>query len=313
MGFTILDSFRLPEYPDASLNLDRNPLSIVDNETFNPEAHGNDLTVPIGLATILHYWCPDALAAFLDFDAWFSMTLILSLQEGEPSETKIEIGRVGNQITFGALDATGDNWTLMLTYNVALEGEERGAWIANPKESMEGERDVVDVEEIERLGRAFVKELVEKKRWQTGKKIKHRFFVEYAPMDIWGDGIPMNPHWLYKSLDLSTCTSCRTSALESSAKSDNKKVSLQRCGRCGTATYCSDTCQRADWAVHKNICNMSMEDRGQALKITEKGGLINWDPTKTMVEEGSQEESDNPNFAEPQLKRARRSHAPSPN
>lgn len=313
MGFTILDSFRLPEYPDASLNLDRNPLSIVDNETFNPEAHGNDLTVPIGLATILHNWCPDALAAFLDFDAWFSMTLILSLQEGEPSETKIEIGRVGNQITFGALDATGDNWTLMLTYNVALEGEERGAWIANPKESMEGERDVVDVEEIERLGRAFVKELVEKKRWQTGKKIKHRFFVEYAPMDIWGDGIPMNPHWLYKSLDLSTCTSCGTSALESSAKSDNKKVSLQRCGRCGTATYCSDTCQRADWAVHKNICNMSMEDRGQALKITEKGGLINWDPTKTMVEEGSQEESDNPNFAEPQLKRARRSNAPSPN
>lgn len=48
---------------------------------------------------------------------------------------------------------------------------------------------------------------------------------------------------------------------------------------------------------------MRMEDRGQALTITQKGGLIGWDTSKTMAEEGSEEPSKNPNFAEQQLKR----------
>jgi len=53
---------------------------------------------------------------------------------------------------------------------------------------------------------------------------------------------------------------------------------------------------------------MSMEDRGQALKITEKGGLIMWDISKTYAQEGRGEESKNPNFAEPQLKRVKRTN-----
>jgi len=42
------------------------------------------------------------------------------------------------------------------------------------------------------------------------------------------------------------------------------------------------------------------------LAITESGGLINWDSKRTFAVEGSGEESKNPNFAEPQLKRSRK-------
>ncbi|KAF1841266.1 uncharacterized protein K460DRAFT_389711, partial [Cucurbitaria berberidis CBS 394.84] len=287
-----LDDFRLPGHPNARLKLNGSPLSIIDAGNFTEQSDSSNLTVTIGLATVLYNWCPDALAAFLDLDAWFSFTWNLSVQEGEPNETRWEIGRVGNQITFGTLKDQGEKWTLMLTYNVTMDGSDRGAWVPNSRESMQGDDDVTDPEEIDRLGKEWVREMVLKRRWETGKKIRHRFFIEYAPMDdVWGDGIPMNPHWLYRGLDLNECTNCRGSA-----------SSLQRCGRCGTATYCSSTCQRKDWAVHKDLCNMSMEDRGQALRITEKGGLIMWDVEKTMAEEGSEEESQNPNFAVPQLK-----------
>jgi hypothetical protein len=253
------------------------------------------LTTAIGIATTLYNWCPDVLAAFLDLDAWFSFTWSVAIQQGSPDETNIEIGRVGNQVTFGTLDKDGNDWTSMLTYNIVLEGEDHGAWVANPKESMEGDRDVTDIKEIDRLSRDFVKKLVEEKRWMTGKKIQHTFHVEYAPMDVWGDGILMNPHWLYKSLDLSKCTTC-----------DATSMALQRCGRCGTATYCSSACQRKDWALHKHICNLSLEDRGQMLAITEKGGLIRWDEERMYAKEGSGEESKNPNFLERQLKRTRK-------
>ncbi|KAF2130642.1 hypothetical protein P153DRAFT_366200 [Dothidotthia symphoricarpi CBS 119687] len=289
-----LDEFRLPDYPDARLHLDRSPLAIISDERLTSETDTSNLTIPIGIATVLYHWCPDALAAFLDLDAWFSFTWILTIQQGEPDETKIEIGRVGNQITFGTLDKNGDNWTLMVTYNISTTEPDRGAWIPNPKESMENDRDIVDPEEVESLGKGFARNLVLERGWATGKKLRHQFFVEYAPMDIFGDGIPMNPHWLYKSVSLVECTTCQVSQ-------DTR--ALSRCGRCGTATYCSDTCQRNDWAVHKHICNMGIEDRGQALKITQNGGLIGWDTSKTMAEEGSEEESKNPNFAEQQLKR----------
>ncbi|KAH7068957.1 hypothetical protein BKA63DRAFT_536234 [Paraphoma chrysanthemicola] len=292
-----LGEFRLPDHSDAGLNLDRSPLATVDIKTFTDNTNTADLTAALGIATVLYSWCPNALAAFLDLDAWFSFTWTLAIQQGEPDETNIEIGRVGNQITFGSLDKDGDSWILMLTYNISLDGADRGAWVPNPKESMQGDDDITDVDEINRLSRDFVKDLLLKKRWETGKKLRHKFYIEYAPMDIWGDGIPMNPHWLYKSLDLSKCTTCGNAA--------NNITPLQRCGRCGTATYCSTACQRQDWAVHKHICSLSLEDRGQMLAITEKGGLIGWDSKRTYAVEGSGEMSKNPNFVDEQVKRNR--------
>lgn len=47
---------------------------------------------------------------------------------------------------------------------------------------------------------------------------------------------------------------------------------------------------------------MSMEDRGQAIKLSEKGGLIKWDVEKTYAKEEG-EMSANPNFETPQAKR----------
>jgi len=287
---TSLFDFRLPDYPDAALRLNGSLLCVIDPSTLTPEA-SKIITPAIGLATVLYRWHPSALAAFLDLDAWFSLTWTLSIAEGTLDGSKIEIGRIGNQITFGSLDSSGDNWTLMLTYSIVLEGENRGKWIPNPKESMLGEKDVTDPDEIEKLGCEFAEKIIREKRWETGKKMKHRFFVEYAPMDVWGDGIPMSPHWLYSSLDLSSCTACKKTG-----------VSLQRCGRCGTSTYCSDVCQKGDWAVHKDVCTMSMEDRGQAIKLSEKGGLIKWDVEKTYAKEEG-EMSANPNFEIPQVKR----------
>lgn len=299
-----LDDFRLPDHPDAPLHLDRQPLCIADIEAFCESTKANDLTAAIGIATILYNWCPDALSAFLDLDAWFSFTWSLAIQQGEADETNIEIGRVGNQITFGTLDKDGNDWTLMLTYNISIEGSDRGAWIPNPKESMKGDEDITDPTEIDTLSRGFAKDMILEKGWSTGKKLRHKFYIEYAPMDVWGDGIPMNPHWLYKSLNLSECTVCGKKAKENSP--------LQRCGRCGTATYCSSECHRKDWAVHKHICSLSLEDRGQMLAITEKGGLIGWDPRRTFTTESSREDSKNPNFAEPQLKRCRQSTVRAP-
>ncbi|KAF2829299.1 hypothetical protein CC86DRAFT_187850 [Ophiobolus disseminans] len=292
-----LDEFRLPDHADARILLNQSPLSVVDTNQFTEHSDTSTLTAAIGIATILSKWCPDALAAFLDLDAWFSFTWSLAIQQGELDEANIEIGRVGNQITFGTLDKDGDSWTLMLTYNISMEGPTRGIWIPNSKESMEGDDDITDPKKIDRLSRDFAKEIVLQKRWNTGKKMRHKFYVEYAPMDVWGDGIPMNPHWLYKSLDLSECTACRSQA--------KAETPLQKCGRCGTATYCCSGCQRQDWAVHKHICSLSLEDRGQMLAITEEGGLINWAPDKMFAIEGSGEQSKNPNFADPQLKRRR--------
>ncbi|EOA87650.1 uncharacterized protein SETTUDRAFT_150713 [Exserohilum turcica Et28A] len=304
-----LTDFRLPDYPDAPLTLNGAPLSIVDTSSLPPEGSGtnnsdNTITPAIGLATLLYKWHPNALAAFLDLDAWFSMTWTLSIAPGTPSGPKIEIGRIGNQITFGSLDSSGENWKLMLTYNIVKQRNstkhKTGTWIPNPKESMIGERDVTSPAIIEALAQKFMAKCVRERRWETGKKMKHGFWVEYAPMDVWGDGIPMSPHWLYKGLDLSVCTAC---GKKNCAENDTA-LALQRCGRCGTATYCSDACQKGDWAVHKHVCQMGMEDRGQAIKLVEKGGLIRWDEDKTFASEAG-EMSRNPNLQVPQLKRSR--------
>ena len=278
-----LESARIPGFPDARITLDNAPLRIVDDSS----AVAQNLTSAIGIATVLYRWCPDALYAFLDLDAWFSFTWSLTIQD----EVKIEIGRVRDQVTFGTLSDDGENWKLMITYTIAMEGSNRGAWVPNTSESMLDDKDITDAAEIDRLGSDFVKALVSKERWSTGRKMKHQLFVEYAPMDIWGDGIAMNPHWLYKPLNLSECSLC--------GRTDKP---LQRCGRCGTATYCSGACQKLDWAVHKAVCNLELGERGQMLHLTQRGGLIAWDTSKTVGDYEGQM-STNPNFVEPQPKR----------
>lgn len=302
-----LTDLRLPDYPNTPLTLNGQPLSIYEeNSCTTPQeststaapviSTSNLLSIPTGLATLLYSWHPTTLLAFLDLDAWFSLTWSVTL----PSTKKLEIGRVGSQITFGTLDSGGENWDIMLTYNMAMSSDtkfKRGQWVPNVKESMLGEADVTSGEEIERLGRDWVGSALEGKVWKAGKGVKHTFHVEYAPMDIFGDGIPVNPHWLYASLDLSKCTTC--DAQGSPAKS------LNRCGRCGTAAYCSGECQKRDWDVHKWICTMTMEDRGQAIKISEKGGLYKWDTERTMAAQGEELESENPNFQGVVLRRMR--------
>jgi hypothetical protein len=253
----------------------------------------------MGIATVLYRWHPNALAAFLDLDAWFSLTWSVTVStpaaSGEKEKTKFEIGRVQNQITFGTLDSTGENWQVMVTYNMVLEGDRRGQWVPNAHESMVGDQDVESEEEVEKLGKEWIEQMLKEKRWETGKGVEHGFWVEYAPMDIFGDGLPMSPHWLYASLDMGVCATC--------SRKWGGDMKMNRCARCGTAAYCSAECQKTDWKVHKWICRMSLEDRGQVLKITEKGGLIRWDLGRTMVQPGEEVESENPNFAEPQLKR----------
>lgn len=267
-ALTSLQDLRYPERPDQPLSLDGKPLSIVDVETFDGASDTPDLTAAIGVATVLHNWCPEGLFALLDTENWFSFTWILTLDQGEEHETKIEIGRIRNQITMGRLDKD-ELWEMMITYDISpfednLSG---GSWIPNVKETMLNTKNVEDVAAVEKLGSSFVKDLILHRRWLTGKKMLHEFFVESPNIGIdpWEDGLRMNPHWLYESLDLSRCTTCRSGA-----------GSMNRCGRCGTAAYCSADCQQKDWPVHKAVCSMSTEERGKALHYTQHGGLIGW-------------------------------------
>ncbi|KAH0264851.1 hypothetical protein KCU91_g11798, partial [Aureobasidium melanogenum] len=299
--FIPLDDVRIPGFPDAHVQLDRAPIKMVNDMDgkFTEHTDTSNLTTAVGITTVLFRWCPDAFNAFIDIDAWFSFTWTLTIQD----EMKIEIGRVENQITMGTLDAEGDKWTLMLTFNITADGPQRGAWVPNPAESMLGDHDLTDPAQIDKLAREFVRDLVLKQRWFTGKKMQHQLYVEYALMDPFGDGIPMNPHWLYDAPNIGHCTTC-------DVYKDVKP--LQRCGRCGTAAYCCPMHQKVDWPVHKSICNMNLEDRGQMLKISQNNGLIGWDLSKTVGDENDDNEeemSKNPNFVTPQLKRQRQMHA----
>jgi hypothetical protein len=291
-----LNDFRLPGYPSAPLTLNGRPLSIFAENISDLSSPDDKLsTIAIGIATILYKWHPNALAAFLDLDPWFSLTWSCTLASG----TKFEIGRVRNRVTFGTLDVDGEKWEFMLTFDIVSQGQNRGEWVVNTHESMIGEKDIANDEETKRLAEEWVRGLVAEQGWEAVKGVKHGFWVEYAPMDIFGDGIPICPDWLYHSVDLARCTTCKR-------KRDNEHK-LGICARCGTAAYCtgSTICQKSDWKVHKWICTMSVEDRGQALKVSEKGGLIRWDRSHTMVEEGKEVQSENPHFAEPQLVRTR--------
>ena len=317
LTLTPLPSLRIPDYPNAPLLLNQRPLSILSLSNNNNNSHDmtKNIDPAIGIATILYNWHPTALTAFLDLDAWFSLTW--SVSRPAP-ECGFEIGRIGHQITFGSLHAGGgETWENMVTYNILPIQDNggsdekdggRGKWIPNPKESMRGEQDVEHGDEVERLARELVGEMLEERIWEAGSadreekgkkkkkknKVRHGFCVEYAPMDVWGDGIPMDVRWLYEGVDLKKCTCC----------GGGKGAVLSRCGRCGTATYCGDVCQRRDWVVHRVVCGMSMEDRGQALKLVEKGGLIRWDEERMFASEVGVM-SGNPCFETPQEKRRR--------
>jgi hypothetical protein len=204
--FVDLSHTRIPGFPDAPIHLDRAPLKLIDDvdADFDEKTDTSNLTVAIGITTVLFRWCPDALYAFLDIDAWFSFTWTLTIQD----EMKIEIGRVENQITMGILEPEGEKWRLMLTFNITPDGPQRGAWVPNPHESMVGEDDLTDLAQIDRLAREFVRDLCLNERWSTGKKMQHQLYVEYALMDPFDDGIPMNPHWLYDPPNIGHCTTC---------------------------------------------------------------------------------------------------------
>jgi len=295
--FITLGDTRIPGFPDAPVHLDRAPIQIVDDADaeFDENTDTSNLTTAIGITSVLFRWCPKALYAFLDIDAWFSFTWTLTIQD----EMRIEIGRVENQITIGTLEPDGIKWKLMLTFNITEEGPQRGAWVPNPDESMLGNDDLTDPAQIDKLAREFVRDLCLKERWFTGKGMQHQLYVEYALMDPFGDGIPMNPHWLYDPPNIGHCTTCDVY---------REFKPLKRCGRCGTAAYCCPLHQKLDWPVHKSICNMSAEDRGQMLRISQHDGLIGWDLSKTVYDEDEDDEgqmSKNPNFVTPQLKRAR--------
>lgn len=269
--FLNLETLHIPTHPEAPLLLDGSPLRILSEDLDNnlqDEAISLQISPAIGIATILHNWTPSSLLALLDIESWFSITWNLTL----PDSTKLEIGRIRNQITMGKLDKAG-LWSVMLTFNISQieeTGVYQGPWIPSIEESMLGDKNIEDPERIETLAREFVKELIEQQRWLTGKGLRHDFFVESLSlgMDPWDDGLAMNPHWLYAALDLTVCSNCESKGQEGKA--------LNRCGRCGTAAYCSSECQQKNWAVHKAVCAMSAEDRGKALSYSQNGGLVNW-------------------------------------
>ncbi|KXS97898.1 hypothetical protein AC578_5040 [Pseudocercospora eumusae] len=270
---TSLSHLRIPGQPDEELTIDGNPLQIIQAESLTKDTTTNNLTPAIGLTTLLYNWCPDALYAFLDFKTWLSFTWNLKLHHASPRETQLEISRIRNQITFALLDNKA-HYKILLTYLITLPS---GKWIPDPQESMLGEENLENPEEIEGMARSFVRDLVARKMWRTGKRIRHDFFVELeVGDDAFEDGIAISPHWLYRALDLARCTTC--GGCDASG-------GLKRCGRCGTAAYCSDVCQGKDWAVHKGVCAMDMETRGKALHLSKDGGLVGLARSRGMAED----------------------------
>lgn len=267
LGTRQLKDLYLPQYLNEPLFLDGSPLCILADESHDQLTDNTDLKVATGVATVLFHWCPEALLALIDVEAWFSFTWNLTLED----ETKLEIGRIRNQVTMGRLDKEGC-WKVMVTYNMSqlANGKHQGPWDPNTEETMLDDKNVEDPAEVDRLGRSFVADLITQRRWLTGKKMRHNFFIESLSlgMDPWDDGLAMNPHWLYAALDLLACSTCKCES------GDGK--SLNRCGRCGTAAYCSPACQQKDWPVHKAVCALSAEDRGKALSYSQHGGLINF-------------------------------------
>lgn len=322
MALLPLPNLRIPGHPNQPLYLDGKPLTILDESAIPSPPDTNDnnkkienLTPAIAIATVLYKWHPSALFALLDLSAWFSFTWTLTLADGK----KIEIGRIRNQISMGTLDEDG-LWEMMVSFTMQPGGADHsvddgsssvsnydndgggggGIWHPNPSETIFPSDDDNKTsspstpEETLQLATTFLQDVIMQRRWLLPpagqqKGCLHEFFIEsrHLGMDPWGDGMRMNPHWLYHSLDRGVCTVCGGPSASFSAANDNdhtaaaaaaatSKPPLQICGRCGTAAYCSATCQRHDWPVHKSVCVMSKEDRGKALYYSQNGGLVGW-------------------------------------
>ncbi|PPJ54978.1 hypothetical protein CBER1_05640 [Cercospora berteroae] len=187
-----LHDFAIPGRPDKTLRLDGQPLSIVDEKTFNAECDSSALTPAIGVATVLYNWCPEALLALLDTESWFSFTWTLTINQGEDNETKFEIGRIRQQVTMGTLEKEG-LWKVMVTYDMTSTGHEsmKCPWQPNIEETMVDDKNVEDAAEVHRLGVSFVEDMILHRRWLTGKRMRHEFFVEspHIGMDPWEDGM----------------------------------------------------------------------------------------------------------------------------
>ncbi len=79
-----------------------------------------------------------------------------------------------------------------------------------------------------------------------------------------------------------TSTSC-----SSCGKTDN----LKKCGRCKQVSYCSGSCQKADWTAHKKSCSFTVtttnnDSESDALTI-----LRNMPSPRTMPKTGGKKKS----------------------
>lgn len=243
------------------------------------------------------------------------MTWIVNLEDGK---TKLEIGRIRNLVTVGKLvveeeggkekdgeeEDAEDCWEVVFGFDISPTtgnaGNEEtesvggggdgggGTWQPNLEESMLSGVNISSASGVDKLAIDFLTSIIVQKRYETGKGIKHEFFIEseklLGMMDPFGDGIAMDPRWLYEGLDLGRCTAC--GCLEQTQKK------LSRCGRCGTAAYCSGVCQKRDWAVHKAVCGMDTETRGKALYLSSKGGVVGWEPDDDEEEEEDGEDGE---------------------
>ncbi|PVH95266.1 hypothetical protein DM02DRAFT_731963 [Periconia macrospinosa] len=211
-------------------------------------------------------------------EKWVEM-YVYDIEEGEEGSEEEE-SEVGNE---GAdSQATESNYIQRSSSKSTIRGG--GKWHPKPRESIlpsTSSTATITAESLTSASITFLLPLTTSPQpiWLAAPKSLHKFSVEYAffapsvptstslEVDD-GDGILMNPHWLYSSIDLGRCDGCNH------AESEEKK--LNRCGRCGTAAYCSAACQKKDWAVHKFVCGAGLEERGRMLKLSDRGGLRGW-------------------------------------
>ncbi|QDS72082.1 hypothetical protein FKW77_003204 [Venturia effusa] len=154
-------NLRIPGRPNQPLHLDNKPLSLLTETPIPEKPDTSNLTPAIGTATILYNWCPASLFALLDIQNWFSFTWLLTLNQGLANESKIEIGRIRNQLTMGELGTDEQHWKVMFTFTIEPLGDDEvggGKWISNPRESMLGDKLIEDVLEIETRATSFVGE-----------------------------------------------------------------------------------------------------------------------------------------------------------